>query len=512
MVWIAYTNPGHPLAVACLKAVEAHRAAHGEAPEVLFLENHGRFVTSDSAKRAVSLTKAIVDDCEKLYESRRDKSARASAVAGGVSNEQLDDVIVELRRALVQSGSPSRLVEFVPDDTARELLARPDAGKLLAINSTPDAMVYCLAYPLVLPSRPLGKIAVAVKKYIAAYGEAPRTVLAPGQGFLAIGDSVKAIRTTTVVFQAELGTKLRSAALGGAKRLTRQNVDYINGWEVEHYRRELARAEAGAPGPLTGKVALVTGAGSGLGRGIAMGLASAGAHVVLADIDLPGAEETAGLIRQACGTVRAAAVKTDVTDEVSMAGAFGRAVRQFGGLDVLVAAAGIAPAYPIEDFPVGAFRKTLEINLTGYFLAAREAARWMIRQGTGGSLIFISSKSGIGASRNNAAYNVTKAGELHLMRGLALELGRHGIRSNAICPGNVFEGSKIWNPEYIRQAAKKRGLKPEQVIPYYVSLTAMNQEIKQQDIADAAVFLASDQSRVVSGQSLVVDGGQEFVR
>jgi NAD(P)-dependent dehydrogenase (short-subunit alcohol dehydrogenase family)/rhamnose utilization protein RhaD (predicted bifunctional aldolase and dehydrogenase) len=510
MVCIPYTNPGHPLAVSCLKAVASYQAAHGQAPEVLFLVNHGLFVTSDSAERAVSLTKAIVDDCEKLYQSRK---AKAAATTGqGVADEQLADVTVELRRALVESGSSSRLIQFVADETARRLLARKDAASLLSLNSTPDAIVYCLAHPLILSARPLGKIAKAVKKYIAAHGEAPRTVLVPGQGFLVVGDSMKALKTTTVVYQAELGIKERTLAFGGPKRLTRANVDYINGWEVEHYRRELARAEAGSGGPLTGKVALVTGAGSGLGRGISVGLAAAGAHVVLTDIDLPSAEETAELIRKACSTPRAVAVRTDVTDEQSVAQAFRHAVGTFGGVDVVVAAAGIAPAYPIQDFPVDAFRKTLEINLTGYFLAAREAARWMIRQGTGGSLIFISSKSGIGASRNNAAYNVTKAGELHLMRGLALELGRYGIRSNAICPGNVFEGSKIWNPEYIRQAAKKRGLKPEQVIPYYISLTAMNLEIKQQDIANAAVFLASDQARVISGQSLVVDAGQEFVR
>ena len=334
----------------------------------------------------------------------------------------------------------------------------------------------------------------------------------PGQGFLAVGDSSKALKTTTVVFTAEVEITERALAFGGPKLLTRSEANYINSWEVEHYRRELARAEAGQPGPLTGKTALVTGAGSGLGRGISMGLAAAGAHVVLADIDLPAAEETAELIRQRVGAGRAIAVRTDVTCQQSTADAFRQTIMTYGGIDVVVAAAGIAPAYPIQDFPVGAFRKTLEINLTGYFLTSREAARWMIRQETGGSLIFISSKSGIGASKNNAAYNVTKAGELHLMRGLAAELGAYGIRANAICPGNVFEGSKIWNPEYIRQAARKRGLKPREVIPYYVSLTAMNQEIRQQDVANAAVFLASDMSRVISGQSLVVDAGQEFVR
>jgi len=515
MVWIRYTNPGHPLAVACLQAVERFKAARGEAPEVLFLENHGLFVSSNSAKRAVDLTRAIVEDCDRLHRSRRIKAGKTSgrtARMGGLADENLPNVIVELRRALLAHGCQSRLMQLVPNETAKRLLARKDARSILRMNCTPDVVVYCLAYPLILPARPLGKIASAVKRYVATHGEGPRTVLVPGQGFLAVGDSSKALKTTTVVFTAELEITQRALAFGGKKPLTRGQANYINSWEVEHYRRELAKAEAGRPGPLTGKTALVTGAGSGLGRGISMGLAAAGAHVVLADIDLPAAEETAELIRQRVGTARAIAVPTDVTCQQSTADAFRQTIMTYGGIDVVVAAAGIAPAYPIQDFPVEAFRKTLEINLTGYFLTSREAARWMIRQETGGSLIFISSKSGIGASKNNAAYNVTKAGELHLMRGLAAELGTYGIRANAICPGNVFEGSKIWNPEYIRQAAKKRGLKAGEVIPYYVSLTAMNQEIKQQDVANAAVFLASDMSRVISGQSLVVDAGQEFVR
>lgn len=510
MVWVPYTNPGHPLAVACRDAVAAFQAEHGSIPEVLFLENHGLFVSSDSPGRVVSLTQAIVDDCERLYRKRA-KRARAPGKPA-VTDETVAGIIVELRRELVRRGCEARLVQAVPDATARRLMARKDARRILRINNTPDTVVYCLAYPLILPAKPSGRTAAAVGRYVDRHGEPPRAVLVPGYGFLAVGDSEKAIRTTTVVFNAQLQMTERALAFGGVEPFTKRSADYINAWEVEAHRRKVARAEAGTPGPLTGKVALVTGGGSGIGRGISLGLAAAGAHVVPADIDLAAAGETASMIAEQCGTPRATAVRADVTDERSVADAFRRTVLTYGGIDVVVAAAGIAPAHPIEDFPVEAFNRTLSVNLTGYFLAGREAARWMIRQQTGGSLIFVSSKTGLEASKNNAAYNVTKAGELQLMRGLALELGPRGIRSNAICPGNVFEGSKIWNPKYIAEAARKRGIRPSEVIPYYISLTALGREIKQSDVADAAVFLASDQSRAVSGQALVVDAGQVFVR
>ena len=191
---------------------------------------------------------------------------------------------------------------------------------------------------------------------------------------------------------------------------------------------------------------------------------------------------------------------------------FEELLAHWGGLDILVNAAGIAPPYALVDMPVDKWRMALEVNLTGYLLMAREAARIMIAQGMGGSIINLSSKSGLDASKNNTAYNATKAGELHMARGWALELGEHGIRVNCIAPGNVFEGSKIWNPEYIKVCAKKNRIKPEEVIPFYVNKTALRREIKGQDIADAVVFLCSDKARTITGQTLVADSGQVMVR
>ena len=205
-------------------------------------------------------------------------------------------------------------------------------------------------------------------------------------------------------------------------------------------------------------------------------------------------------------------VQCDVTNENDVRRAFEAVLENWGGLDILVNAAGVAPAYALVDMPADKWRFALEVNLTGYFLMAKYAARIMIQQGMGGNIINLSSKSGLDASKNNTAYNATKAGEIHIARGWALELGEYGIRVNAVAPGNVFEGSKIWNPRYIRECAKKYGIKPEEVIPFYVGRTALNREIKGQDVADALVFLCSDRARTVTGQTLVPDSGQVMVR
>jgi NAD(P)-dependent dehydrogenase (short-subunit alcohol dehydrogenase family) len=243
-----------------------------------------------------------------------------------------------------------------------------------------------------------------------------------------------------------------------------------------------------------------------------VGLARAGALVALTDIDEKAAQETAGIIASERSKGQAKVIRCDVTSEESVHGTFHSLLSHWGGLDILVNAAGIAPPYALVDMPLDKWRMALEVNLTGYLLMAREAANVMIAQGMGGSIINLSSKSGLDASKNNTAYNATKAGEIHMARGWALELGEHGIRVNSIAPGNVFEGSKIWNPEYIKVCAKKYGIKPEEVIPYYVNKTALRREIKGQDVADAIVFLCSDRARTITGQTLVTDAGQVMVR
>ena len=263
---------------------------------------------------------------------------------------------------------------------------------------------------------------------------------------------------------------------------------------------------------LNGETTIITGAGSGLGRSIAIGIAGAGANVAIADINKEEAMQTCESIKSEMPEVSAMAVLCDVTNEADVEKAIATVKDHFGNLNILVNAAGVAPAGALVDMPVDKWRFALEVNLTGYFLMAKHAARLMIEQGAGGSIINISSKSGLDASKNNTPYNTTKAGEIHMARGWAMELGQHNIRVNSVCPGNVFENSKIWNPEYIEECAKKNGIKPEEVIGYYVSKTILNKEIKGRDIADAVVFLASDRSRMITGQTLVVDGGQVMVR
>jgi len=271
-------------------------------------------------------------------------------------------------------------------------------------------------------------------------------------------------------------------------------------------------SRSGHVADLKDRVAVVTGAGSGLGRSIGVGLAGVGAIAALLDIDAESVQQTVTIIEQQLPQSQTMAVICDVTSEGNVDESFEAVLKKWGRLDILVNAAGIAPPGPLVDLEAEAWRRAVEVNLTGYFLTAKAAARIMIKQGSGGSIINVSSKSGLEASRDNTAYNATKAGEIHMARGWAMELGQYGIRVNCVCPGNVFEGSNIWNPEYIKVCAAKYGIKPEEVIPYYVNKTALKRQIKGQDVADAVIFLCSDKARAITGQVLVVDAGQVMVR
>ena len=498
-LWVPYTDPGWRLAITVKRAAEAYEKKHGRVPDVLFMENHGLLVAAPEAQACLELHNEWVSRCERYFAPQ----APAARQAPGLDGPALRKALVLLRRAWSEARGGAALVRFTSDPELAGVACDGRAELLAAGSLSPDHIVYTGSRAVLGESVDdlARKLAPALKEKAQ-----PRVAIIRNVGtFLLSENATKLDAAESLGVAAAKITRL-AAGRGGAHNLSPAAAEFIINWEAEHYRSALFGTAAA---PLAGKVALVTGAASGLGCGIAQGLVEAGAVVAFCDVDDHGSEAAAAASAE---PARALPLHMDVTDEAAVAEAFDALLRHWGGVDIVVCAAGVAPAYDLVDMPVAKWRQALEINLTGYFLVAREAARIMRAQGSGGSLIVLSSKSGLDASRANSAYNATKAGELHLMRGWALELGKDGIRVNGVAPGNVFEGSKIWNPEYIQTAARKRGIKPEEVIPYYVSLTALKRDIKRSDVAAAVVFLCSDAARCITGQTLVVDSGQVMVR
>ena len=259
--------------------------------------------------------------------------------------------------------------------------------------------------------------------------------------------------------------------------------------------------------PLLDQVAIVTGGAQGLGAAIVARLAAEGAHVVVADMNLTGAQETASAVAQATGR-RTWALMVDVTVEEQVAAMVNQTVETFGRLDLLVANAGIVIAGPIEEFDVVRWRKVLDVNLTGYFLCAKHAARVMKSQRRG-VILQINSKSGKKGSFKNGAYAASKFGGIGLTQSIALELAEFGVRVKAICPGNLLD-SPLWQESLYSQYAQRLGISEEEVRQRYVDQVPMKRGCTYQDVTNVVVFLASNESSYMTGQAINVTGGQEM--
>jgi len=261
---------------------------------------------------------------------------------------------------------------------------------------------------------------------------------------------------------------------------------------------------------LQDRIALVTGGAQGLGQAICHRLADEGCHVVVADLNEEKAIHTAREIAASTDR-RALAIKVDVTDESQVEAMVARIVQEFGRLDILVANAGILIAEDITEFPAEKWRAVLNVNLFGYFLCAKHAARVMKAQKKG-AIIEINSKSGKKGSFKNSAYAASKFGGIGLTQSIALDLAEYGVRVNAICPGNLLD-SPLWNEgpnALFKQYARNRGVSEEEVRQIYINQVPMKRGCTYADVCNVVVFMASDQSSYMTGQAINVTGGQEM--
>jgi NAD(P)-dependent dehydrogenase (short-subunit alcohol dehydrogenase family)/rhamnose utilization protein RhaD (predicted bifunctional aldolase and dehydrogenase) len=503
-LWVTYTDPGFTLAKKIAKLVDDYQDQFGKRPSILFLEKHGLLISAAKQDIALRLVRKVIDRCNSKL-----KYPKAGKIKP-VSQQVITDVKLCIRRAFFKVTGEYTTVSYFCDDAIAAFRRQKDAPKMLSSAIlTPDELLYANGPAMWVQKCDARKIAAKLASQINRGRKPSVAFLVKGVGLFVAGRK-KIATTVRDIVAYSFFIRVNAKRMGGISGLNKRQQEFINQWESEAFRKRLAGGSS--QGQLQDRIAIVTGAGSGLGRSIALGLARAGATVGVADVNGQGAGKTVSMIKNELPDATADAVVCDVTSEKSVSSSLITFVAACGGLDILVNAAGIAPAYPLVDTPCDQWHAALEVNLTGYFLMTREAAKIMIHQGMGGNIVNISSKSGLEASKDNTAYNATKAGEIHMARGWALELGDYGIRVNSIAPGNVFEGSKIWNPEYIRVCAGKYGIKPEEVIPYYVSKTALKREITGQDVADCVVFLCSDKARTITGQTLVADSGQVMVR
>ncbi|MCW3037232.1 MAG: bifunctional rhamnulose-phosphate aldolase/short-chain dehydrogenase [Actinobacteria bacterium] len=258
------------------------------------------------------------------------------------------------------------------------------------------------------------------------------------------------------------------------------------------------------PKPLAARVALVTGAGSGIGRAIAIRLAAEGACVVVAASDAASAATVAARLG---GTDVAVACVVDVTDEDQVEAAFRHAAIAFGGVDLVVNNAGLSISKPLLETTVADWDLQHDVMARGSFLVSRAAARMMIEQGLGGDIVYISSKNSVFAGPNNVAYGAAKADQAHQVRLLAAELGEHGIRVNGVNPDGVVRGSGIFSSGWGAQRAAVYGVPEEELGAFYAKRTLLKREVLPEHVADAVFALVGGDLSQTTGLHVPVDAG-----
>ncbi|MCC5875250.1 MAG: SDR family NAD(P)-dependent oxidoreductase [Candidatus Sumerlaeia bacterium] len=305
-------------------------------------------------------------------------------------------------------------------------------------------------------------------------------------------------------------------ALGNISYLPDEHRIFIENWEVEAYRKKISIAAAGS-GRVAGKIALVTGAAQGFGLEIAQYLAAEGAHVVLTDLNLEGARSAALEIEKTHGKGRALAVKLNVTDGESVAAAMESCVRLYGGLDILIANAGVVKAGSVKEISERDFDFVSAVNYKGYFLCVQNAAPIMSIQNRAcpsvwSDIIQINSKSGLQGSNRNGAYAGSKFGGIGLTQSFALELVEDGIKVNAICPGNFFDGPLWSDPEtglfvqYLSSGKVEGAKTVEDVKRAYEKKVPMGRGCTTPDVMNAIYYIVDQNYE--TGQAIPVTGGQ----
>ena len=527
--WLPWKRPGYTLGVQLRDYVKANPGLEG-----VMLAGHGIICWADTAKSCYEHTVQLIADAAAYLNA---KLAEKPAFGGQLVEPNADraaiaaDLMPRLRGLM--TGARTKVGHFSDDAEALEFVGSADFLRLAALGtSCPDHFLRTKIAPLPLDPAKLqddaylaDQIAAYRDMYAAYYDRCKRSnspamrdanpivVLVPGVGRITFAGDKTTARLAGEFYGNAINVMRGAEAIGEYIALDEQEAFDIEYWLLEEAKLQ----RMPKPKPLVGKIALVTGGAGGIGAATAARLLADGACVMLADRAADAIEEVrAGFAKQFGKDVIRAAV-CDVTDEAQVQAAFDDCAREFGGLDILVANAGIASSAPIEDTTVALWRKNYDVLAEGYFLTARAAFPLMkrMKEQGGASIVFIGSKNGVAAATNASAYASAKAAANHLARCLALEGAPFGIRVNTVNPDAVIKGSKIWDGDWRKERAGAHGIDSgKELEEHYRQRSMLKRDVLPSDIAEAVYFLAGDMSAKSTGNMINVDAGnaQAFTR
>ena len=527
--WLPWKRPGYTLGVQLRDYVKANPGLEG-----VMLAGHGIICWADTAKSCYEHTVQLIADAAAYLNA---KLAQKPAFGGQLvePNAHRAAIAADLMPRLrgLMTGARTKVGHFSDDAEALEFVGSAEFLRLAALGtSCPDHFLRTKIAPLPLDPAKLqddaylaDQIAAYRDMYAAYYDRCKRSnspamrdanpivVLVPGVGRITFAGDKTTARLAGEFYGNAINVMRGAEAIGEYIALDEQEAFDIEYWLLEEAKLQ----RMPKPKPLVGKIALVTGGAGGIGAATAARLLADGACVMLADRAADAIEEVrAGFAKQFGKDVIRAAV-CDVTDEAQVQAAFDDCAREFGGLDILVANAGIASSAPIEDTTVALWRKNYDVLAEGYFLTARAAFPLMkrMKEQGGASIVFIGSKNGVAAATNASAYASAKAAANHLARCLALEGAPFGIRVNTVNPDAVIKGSKIWDGDWRKERAGAHGIDSgKELEEHYRQRSMLKRDVLPSDIAEAVYFLAGDMSAKSTGNMINVDAGnaQAFTR
>ncbi len=519
LLFVPYVMPGFGLAKRC---DELHRAAtaRGEKPAVMILERHGIFTWGETAEASYQAMVDAVSLAERYIGLRTRKSVEVSGLQRDAAlTRRALPILRGVLSRLHGLGDEQGLVLDVRADLL-ELVERDDLHAAIACGCmTPDHVIRTKPLPLRFDARTFADdaaLTTAFESAVTAYAKAydayfagnvntkkvavtkldpfPRIVLVPGVGIVSVAATKKEASIAADVYERTLPVMSIANDVG-----TYSPVSMSDLFDVEYWSLEQAKIKKHARPTLGGKIALVTGAASGIGLGTAELFLAEGAHVVLVDQDIEALGKELSRLRKKYGA-QVTDIICDVTDEANVRRAFDAAIFAFGGVDVVISNAGNAPQGLLHtDDGAANLRASIELNLLSHNTVAKVATEVMLRQGRGGSLLFNASKSALNQGPSFGPYAIAKTGLIALMRQYAVDLGPSGIRANAVNADRVR--TALFGGGVVEARAKARGL----TVDAYFQTNLLGREVTADDVGRAFLYLAT--ARSTTGCIITVDGG-----